>query len=333
VFSVEQRIRDRFEPAILREAAARYGIEEGRTRPLDGFESFIYEVYRDGAPYILRLAHSLRRSEELIEGEIDWINHLAAAGASVARAVPSERGRLVEVIDDGQGGAFLATSFVRAVGKSPWKVGWSPQLVADYGRLLGRMHRLSRGYEPTRSGWRRPHWDDPMLLEADRFLPAADVAILDRYRELLTHLRALPQDSRFYGLIHQDAHGGNMLVDEAGTITLFDFDDCVYRWFANDIAIVLFYVVTGQEDPVGFGHRFLDQFLSGYRTENQLDPQWFREFPQFLKLREIDLYAVIHRSFDVTNLDDPWCARFMDGRKERIESDVPYLELDLDDLG
>lgn len=26
----------------------------------------------------------------------------------------------------------------------------------------------------------------------------------------------------------------------------------------------------------------------------------------FMKLREIDLYTVIHRSFDVNNLDDPW---------------------------
>lgn len=330
---MEQRIRDRFEPAILREATARYGIEEGRIRPLDGFESFIYEVDRHGSPYILRLAHSLRRTEDLIQGEVDWINHLAAGGPSVARAVASERGRLVEVIDDGQGGAFLATSFVRAVGKPPWEVGWSPRLIADYGRLLGRMHRLSQEYEPTSPRWRRPHWDDPMLLEVERFLPPEDVAIGDRFRELMTRLRALPQDAPSYGLIHQDAHGGNLLVDETGTITLFDFDDCVYSWFVNDIAIVLFYAVMGQKDRPGFALGFLSQFLSGYRTENPLHPDWLLELPPFLKLREIDLYAVIHRSFDVANLDDPWCARFMDGRRERIENAVPYLELDLDDLG
>ena len=47
---------------------------------------------------------------------------------------------------------------------------------------------------------------------------------------------------------------------------------------------------------------------------------------------EIDLYALIHRSFDVENLDDPWCARYMDGRKEKIENEVPYIEFDWDSL-
>ena len=47
-----------------------------------------------------------------------------------------------------------------------------------------------------------------------------------------------------------------------------------------------------------------------------------------MKLREIDLYAVIHRSFDINNLDDPWCAWYMNGRKEKIESGKPYLDYD-----
>jgi hypothetical protein len=47
-----------------------------------------------------------------------------------------------------------------------------------------------------------------------------------------------------------------------------------------------------------------------------------------LKQREIDLYGVIYRSFDVNNISDSWVARFMQGRKERIENDVPYVEIE-----
>jgi hypothetical protein len=47
-----------------------------------------------------------------------------------------------------------------------------------------------------------------------------------------------------------------------------------------------------------------------------------------MKLREIDLYAVIHRSFDLDNLQDSWVARFMNGRKQRIEQGVLYLQTD-----
>ena len=46
-------------------------------------------------------------------------------------------------------------------------------------------------------------------------------------------------------------------------------------------------------------------FLTGYSRENPLETRRLNGIPYFLKLREIDLYAVIHRSFDVENLDDP----------------------------
>ena len=73
-------------------------------------------------------------------------------------------------------------------------------------------------------------------------------------------------------------------------------------------------------------------FLRGYGRENRLDVRWSDQLPHFLKLREIDLYAVIHRSLDVENLDDWWCERFMDGRKERIERDRPVIDFDFGSL-
>jgi Ser/Thr protein kinase RdoA (MazF antagonist) len=76
----------------------------------------------------------------------------------------------------------------------------------------------------------------------------------------------------------------------------------------------------------------MTHFLSGYRAENHLEGEWLKEIPSFLKLREIDLYAVIHRSFDVDNIDDPWVARYMKNRKTRIENDVPFLNIDFSSL-
>ena len=42
----------------------------------------------------------------------------------------------------------------------------------------------------------------------------------------------------------------------------------------------------------------------------------------------MDLYAVIHRSFDVDNLTDDWVRQFMAGRRERLQQSVPYVALD-----
>jgi Ser/Thr protein kinase RdoA (MazF antagonist) len=86
----------------------------------------------------------------------------------------------------------------------------------------------------------------------------------------------------------------------------------------------------GQEDPAAFTAAFLKGFLPGYFSEFDLDPKWFREIPLFMKRREIDLYAVIHRSFDVENLDDPWCIWYLEGRKERLDNGIPYLAYDFE---
>ncbi|HSJ58457.1 MAG TPA: phosphotransferase [Anaerolineae bacterium] len=330
---MEKRIKERFNDAILHEAMGRYGVAPDKIHLLAGFESFMYEFEREGATYILRIGHSFRRSEALIHGEVDWLNYLAGGGAGVARALLSAHGRLVEAVDDAQGEQFLATAFIKAQGGPVWsRGGWSPERYELYGQLLGRMHALSRDYQVPDPAWARPQWDDPLFLDIVPYLPAGHKAVADRFRALTAHLATLSQDRDGYGLIHFDAHAGNFFIDELDRITLFDFDDCQYSWYANDLAIVLFYMVMGAEDPAAYTQDFLSHFLRGYRRENRLDPRWLAEVPSFLKLREIDLYAIIHRSFGPAYLENAWCARFMDGRQARIEAGIPYIDFDFESL-
>ncbi|MCZ7544700.1 MAG: hypothetical protein M5R40_14785 [Anaerolineae bacterium] len=118
---MEPRIRERFNDGILRAAMQRYGIADGQITRLDGFEA---SCSRSRAAAGLHLAHRTQPApgENLIQGEVDWINYLADGGASVARAALSARGRLVEAIDDGQGGASSRPPS-RARGRSPWESG------------------------------------------------------------------------------------------------------------------------------------------------------------------------------------------------------------------
>lgn len=329
---MEKQIKEKFTDAILQTAMARYNIAADQIQPLGGFESFIYGFERGSKGYILRLSHSSRRSEAMIHGEVDWINYLADGGTPLAGAIRSAEGNLVEPIADGSGGSFLATAFEKAAGKPPWDVGWTPDLFETYGRLLGKMHALTQSYKPSQPVWQRPHWNDEAMQEFHQFLPASEVIVLEKHKALLDYLHTLPRDSVSYGLIHFDAHEGNLFIDPPGRITLFDFDDCAYNWFVADLAIVLFYIVRGKDDEVAFAREFMPHFLRGYSRENRLDPRWLREIPHFLKQREIDLYAVIHRSFDINNLDHPWVAGFMRHRKQRIEHDVPYLDFDFESL-
>ena len=332
---MDPQYKNRFTPEIKTEIARRYGIPVEDLHALDGFESFIFEFAWNGRDYILRVGHSHRRPESLVQGEAEWLRYLQMSGtASVAAPVESRPGSLVEVFDDGHGASFVATAFEKAPGRHMRQADAVPELFETWGALLGRIHALSVDFRPQ---FPRPHWDDPLMLDTAELLPRSEASVLQRYQALRAHLDTLPRtDPLVYGMIHQDAHAGNFFIHEgqdgSTAITLFDFDDCCFSWYPNDIAIVLFYAVMGQPDEAGFTRTFLTHFLRGYRREKEIDSTWLAEIPNFLKLREIDLYAVIHRSFDVTNITNPWVQRFMNGRKERLESGTAFLEFDFTTL-
>jgi Ser/Thr protein kinase RdoA (MazF antagonist) len=328
---MDPKIAAIFNDFILHVAMQRYGIAPEKITLLDSFESFIYEFERPDGRFILRIGHSSRRSPGLIHGEVDWINYLADSGVTVARAIISTAGNLVELIDDGCGGQFLCTAFVRAPGGVIKPPRLNDLFFRAYGRLLGQMHALARVYVPSSPAWNRYAWNDPINLTAERQMPVGDHLALENYCQNFAHLLSLPCDPSGYGMIHQDAHPGNFFVDEDYTITLFDFDDCVYGHFIYDIAMVIFYVSLQEKEPAIFLSRFLPVFFTGYKEENRIDPVWLKEIPYFLKFREIDLFAAIQFAFGENPLD-PWCARYMQSRRSRIENNVPFLDFDWESL-
>lgn len=330
---MDPKIANRFHDGILQQALQCCNIPADHIESLDGFENFIYRFWRTDGMFILRIGHSERRSPDLIRGEVDWINYLAEGGVSVARAVPSENGSLVEAVSDGQGGEFLLTAFVYAPGRRVGSGQFTERLVRNYGRLIGRMHALAKTYRVSSPAWDRYDWDAPENDTAERQMPEKDSLALEKYRAVLEHLCSLPRDPQGYGMIHQDAHAGNFFVDENDNLTLFDFDDCCCGHFIYDIAMVLFYASSVERDPEAFTGRFMPIFLSGYREENTLDPAWLEELPWFMKLREIDLYAAIQVSTEDGDYSDhPWSRMFMDGRRERIEQDIPCIRYDWSSL-
>lgn len=352
---MDSRIIQRYSDGILQEAIQRYGIPKDGIKAIDTFESFIYEYEKEGKGYILRIGHSMRKNKALIQGEVDWINYLARGGVSVAQAVPSQSGELVEAIEDEQDGQFLVTAFIRAEGQQPWLAGWSTERYESYGELLGKMHALAVSYQPN-PAWRRPEWDADSFSFIEQYLPVTEIGAHREYQSVLRHIHSLPIEKNCYGLIHQDAHQNNFFIDANGAITLFDFDECAYSWFINDIAIVLFYISMDAEEfgyssLASFTTEFMVHFLQGYSQAFTVEHSWLKEIPTFLKLRELELYAVAHRDFEIAGIDHNsleefihtpgfdannsghmWIANFMHGRKKRIEQGVPFIDYDFESL-
>lgn len=331
---MDPQIHKLFNEALLASALERFGAAPHQAKILDGFENFIYEYDSPQGERILRISHTSRRSADMIMGEVDWLNHLVANGVSAAQVIPSLAGRMAEVFPDGALPApdkhdeyFCAVSFVKAPGHTVGKDEWIPPLWTVLGRLVGRMNFLARTYQPPEERFRRPDWRQEQNDFADRYLPPSEADVVQVYHQALDELGCLLRTPDDYGLVHQDVHRGNFLLD-GDRITLFDFDDLQYSWFAYDIAMALYYALPPDAGPkdAAYARHFLDCFLEGYFRENALDSRWLAEIPRFLKMRELELYVAIHRSYDLDHLD-PWCQRFMNGRRERILNHVPFVEM------
>lgn len=330
---MEREVELQFSDEVLSEAARRFGVAADSLRRLGDFENYVYEGTVDGVSRILRLTHSSHRSTDMVLGELEWINCLAENGVSVAKAFRSTSGNLAEEIRVGED-YFVASLFQKAKGRLLDRTNPAEptrEMIIEWGRTIGKMHRATKLFEPSEERFRRPHWFEDDLMCWEKYLPKEDGHIVDIGYALLDHAKSLPKSKDSYGLIHTDVHPGNFFVD-GSRITVFDFDDCSYQWFASDIAIAVYYTIWllrgsyQQEEKDAYAKWFLENFMAGYNEENTLDGFWLNEIPFFLKLRDITLYTVFHKKFDQNDLQK--FAKLLEGLRTRIEREVPIVALD-----
>ena len=200
------------------------------------------------------------------------------------------------------------------------------------GRTVGQCHQIAQLYHPP-AGLQRPEWDSLQnCFNPLNYLAAAAPWLLAKHSGVLKEIQGLPNDPSCYGLTHMDLHFGNFFVESASQrITLFDFDDCAYGWYIMDIAMLLFdvLVVYDQADRLQFGRRFLTNLLKGYLPHMPDRIFWVMQLPLFLKLLEISMFMTLYSAEFMDDGDD-WVAKFMRGRNERIQQDLPYANLDFE---
>jgi Ser/Thr protein kinase RdoA (MazF antagonist) len=323
---------------VLAEAANRYSVAPDKLTKLGSFESFVYEFERDSQNYILKITHSIHRTPDLVRGELEWVNYLAENCMNVCAVIQSANNKLIEIIDGKSVAAleddyFIIYAFEKAPGRLIQKSDWNDRLFEKWGQTLGRMHALSKKYVPSDPAIKRFEWHEDESLKVEKHIPPSQGLVIDRINNLQNHLKGLPTNNDNYGLVHSDLHHSNFFLSD-GRMTLFDFDDCHYNWYAFDIMIPLFYLLRDAEvDPndTSFARHFMDRFMSGYSLENSIDKSSMARIPECMKLREMDLYIIIHAE-DAADLDG-WCRRFMQDRRQRIENDIPVIDLDFSQWG
>ena len=203
---------------------------------------------------------------------------------------------------------------------------WSDGALRALGAAVGRLHAISAAYMPAdpRPSARVARGGE--LLPA-RPLPASEGAVAAEAERRLAAVEALPRERADYGLIHTVLHLGNVCLDEAvERVTILDWDDCSYGWYAMDLALLLLdaLVLCPPEGRPASGGRFLRHLLAGYLSERALAPRVLLALPRFLDLLKAALYTQVwaHREGG-----DPWIDAFPTGRRERILAQAPYVDL------
>lgn len=327
------------DPVLLSLACNLHSTSPDELTPLSGGHYNAVYQFPQGDKYaVLRIGiEDCPRNQTL--GMLEWLHFLKLAGAPIVAPLPSINNHLLESLKH-YGKVYILTAYEKAEGTLAENIPpseWDDKLFQSIGKAAGKLHHLSAGYRPSRPALTRPSWYDGYeIQEATEKLDRSTDPAREKLADLIHELRQLPNSSTVFGLIHGDLHFANFIIQNNEQVSIIDFDDCVYGWFAMDIAMALFdilvlYNPASEEDSQKFAINFLSNYLAGYRPENDLAPFWLSQIPKFLKLKELCIYATLISHPDIA-LPDTWVGRFMRDRSARIANDSPYVDIDFDSI-
>lgn len=301
-----------------------YGINTKDLIPISvGFHNTVFSYQNR----IFRLSSCRRRSLTDIESEIAFLQDLGEKGIPVSLPTKSPNGRFIESNEQ-----HNIVCFEKAKGK-PVDVTdrevWNKDLFYKWGKLIGEIHHASKDIKVDRPAWSIENTD---LL---KLLPKINSEIIaSRYQQLLNQLLSYEMRSDLYGLIHNDFHQGNFFVNE-GKITVFDFDDSAYHWFAYDLATSFYHAYWQSSsftpEYTEFSSAFWENFLKGYQQEHTISKELIQQIPILLKIREIFLYTLFLEKWDIGNLDD-WQDYTLTNLKNNIETGEPYSNVNFTEM-
>jgi amicoumacin kinase len=293
-------------------------LKEECVRLSGGFHN---EVFYDGKKgRIIRISGNHKSADE-VRQELQWMDFLHKNGVSLSK--PAKEIKLV-------GG--LVKAYFEYVRGNPVDVAdpghWNEKNFDQFGRILGRMHALSKGYKIEDNS--RPVWtkENPDVFGIRDGLAGW---LKEEYDRLMEDLQPYKPSPDTFGLIHNDFHQGNFIVQENGEIVVIDFDESAFNWFAQDLAVLFYHAYWQQDSFIGeaeaFSRRFMHHVFSGYQSEKNLHSDTIAQIPIFLKLREIFLYQLFDRKWDKAHLED-WQEYTLQNLERKIRNREPYAGID-----
>ncbi len=325
---MDQHFKEDLTSKILNQACACFGINPLSLRELDGFENLVFDYKQNNQYYIFRLVHSDHKTFDEVLGEIEFIDFLMKNGAYVSTMIHSLNGNLVERIPINESYYFSVSVTTKGKGDRITEELRTPKYWEGLGQQVGLFHRVSKEFQPIH---KRKSWHEDMLYTYADSALKEDPVLLRVFREIEQEILSYPRTKDNYGLIHSDIHEGNLVIDESGKFTIFDFDDASYKHFISDIAIILFYQFGFSYQSLAYRNegaiKILIPFLKGYFQENHLGEEEWKHLPSFLRLREATLYIALKVAGPEFSEAD-WAKQYFSHYRDAIIKYEPFFDLD-----
>lgn len=296
-----------------------------------GYQNMIYQYELESKSYILRISKASTRSLNKIRSELDFLHHLDSIGVSVSVPVKSKDLKLIEEMSD-ELDTYYLVAFNKASGAHITYPDYlaNPKFYYDLGKVTGKIHKGSKSFPQhmnKRHDWKENYYVKHFL----EHIPSEEQKKIDALRAIVVDLEMIPRDDNNFGLIHGDINVGNFFVDN-NKITMFDFDECQNSWYIEDIAIQLFYTVyvmcdDSIEERKEKAIEFMQNFLRGYKTEQDVDIEMIKLIPKFLMLREMIVHVGIYRRWDFSKLSG-WSEDYFRDSSKRIIDRKPIVTYD-----
>lgn len=289
-------------------------MEENRIRLDGGFHNDVFHIENEGK--VVRIS-DISKTKTMVLQEIEWMNFLYEEGVAVPKpemTIESEEERVRVYFEFIKGDPIDVTN--------PFH--WNEKIFGQLGRILGRMHALSKKFKVDaihRSVW--------AVENPDIFAIRENLSpwIRENYDNLMHNLLPYEIKPETFGLIHNDFHQGNLIINHEDTLTTIDFDECSFNWYAQDVAVVFYHAYWQHNSYNGnvdtFPQTFLSHLFAGYKEENLLHKDLIEQIPIFLKLREIFLYQLFREKWDKNNLED-WQKFTLRDLEHKIKNKIPY---------
>jgi Ser/Thr protein kinase RdoA (MazF antagonist) len=228
-----------------------------------------------------------------MHAELEFLKYLRDKGYPAPEPTPSKEGEEI-LIRETPWGQYIACAFQSVPGNPLSEDDFTAETAFLYGKSLGTLHSLSARYKPAGEK-RRNHTDVfSWISKTLKTLPDEKEA-KEELGNLQANFSRFSVEAATYGLIHYDFELDNIFYDErTGTVSVIDFDDSLYHWYAMDIERSLHCLMTEIEKPPS--KEIKNRFIAGYESSFPFPDNTWNILHLCRKFADIYSYTRIKRS-------------------------------------